>query len=165
MVTFREASVDEASAHSLLAEYFAARAEGFPEDQGQYQTTFPDPANFVPPQGVFLVVEGEDLAGDAADVGCGGIRVLPSNDSSVVRYEIKHLWLQPHLRGRGAGRVLLAELEDRARQFGATELVLDTNVSLEAAGGLYRSSGFEEIEAYNSNPNATTWFRKQLTQV
>jgi len=40
--------------------------------------------------------------------------------------------------------------------------VLDTNDSLEAAAGLYRSSGFESVPAYNDNPNATTWYRKRL---
>jgi hypothetical protein len=41
-------------------------------------------------------------------------------------------------------------------------VVLDTNSSLLAAGGLYRTSGYQEIAAYNDNPNATNWFRKAL---
>jgi ribosomal protein S18 acetylase RimI-like enzyme len=166
MVSFREVSVDDDSARALLTEYFGARAQSFPATQGTYRTTFPTPTDFVPPRGVFLVVEGEDLAGDASDVGCGGIRLLDSPDvspDSAGIYEVKHLWLQPHTRGLGLGRALLAELEARARQLGATALVLDTNVSLEAAGGLYRSSGFVEVPAYNNNPNANLWLRKALT--
>lgn len=167
MVGFRDVSVTDPSAHDLLTEYFAARAESFPGGKDAYVTAFPDPAQFVPPAGVFLLVEAEDLAGDAADVGCGGIRRLSSEadtaDGTVpVRYEVKHLWLQPHTRGLGYGRALLTELERRARAFGATELVLDTNDSLAAAGGLYRSSGFVTIDPYNANPNATTWFGKSL---
>jgi GNAT superfamily N-acetyltransferase len=158
MVSFREVSVDDDSARALLAEYFAARAQ----DQGTYRTTFPTPSDFVAPRGVFLLVEGEDLAGDAADVGCGGIRRLDAASDASTRYEVKHLWLQPHTRGLGLGRALLSELEMRARALGATELVLDTNASLEAAGGLYRSSGFVEVEPYNTNPNATTWYGKSL---
>ena len=42
------------------------------------------------------------------------------------------------------------------------ELVLDTNASLEAAGGLYRSSGYVDIEPYNANPNATNWYGKRV---
>jgi ribosomal protein S18 acetylase RimI-like enzyme len=72
------------------------------------------------------------------------------------------LWLRPHVRGLGYGRALLTELERRARELGATELVLDTNSSLEAAGGLYRSSGLVNVEPYNDNPNATDWFAKKL---
>jgi ribosomal protein S18 acetylase RimI-like enzyme len=167
MVSFREVSVEDDSARALLTEYFAARAQSFPAAQGTYRTTLPDPADFVPPHGVFLVVEGEDLAGDASDVGCGGIRRLDDADDSpdARTYEVKHLWLQPHTRGLGLGRALLAELEVRARQLGGTALVLDTNVSLEAASGLYRSSGFVEVPAYNTNPNANLWLRKALTPV
>jgi hypothetical protein len=32
--------------------------------------------------------------------------------------------------------------------------VLDTNATLEAAQGLYRSSGYLEVAPYNDNPNA-----------
>ncbi|WP_166871163.1 MULTISPECIES: GNAT family N-acetyltransferase [unclassified Salinibacterium] len=162
MVSFREVDVTDRAAQSLLDEYFASRALGFPEDMGQYEVNRPDPVQFRAPRGVFLVVEGEDLAGDAADVGCGGIRMLPTMQDHPLRYEVKHLFLQPHTRGRGYGRLLLAELERRALAFGAHELVLDTNASLEAAGRLYRSSGYTETEPYNDNRNATHWFVKSL---
>lgn len=143
----------DAAAHELLGEYFAFRAATFPIASG-YRTTLPDPAAFVEPHGVFLVVaEGPD------DLGCGGIRDLGGD-----RFEIKHLWVRPEAQGRGLGRALLAELERHAVAFGATEVVLDTNDSLEAAGGLYRSSGYESIEPYNDNPNATTWYRKALPE-
>jgi len=163
MVSFREAGVDEESAHALLAEYFASRAEGFPPEMGPYTAKFPAPDQFVWPNGVFLVVEDVDLADEPADVGCGGIRRIASGPTGLPRLEIKHLWLKPYLRGRGFGRVLLTELERRAAEdFGAGEIVLDTNASLEAAGGLYRSSGYVEIEPYNENPNATHWFGKTV---
>ena len=79
-----------------------------------------------------------------------------------VRFEAKHLWLQPQVRGRGWGGLLLAELEKRARDFGAAELVLDTNASLEAAGRLYQRAGYADVPPYNDNPNATNWYRKVL---
>jgi GNAT superfamily N-acetyltransferase len=161
MVSWRAVAVDDLAAQSLLTEYFASRALGFPADQGEYRTVFPDPAQFVPPRGVFLAVEGEDLAGEAADVGCGGIRRIDDQDGQIT-FEVKHLWLQPQVRGLGAGRALLHELERRAIGFGAERLVLDTNDTLEAAGGLYRSSGYAVTAPYNDNPNATTWYRKQL---
>lgn len=156
MASWRESSVDEASAHALLAEYFASRAAGFPAAQGTYRTVFPTAEQFVPPRGVFLVVED-----DGADVGCGGIRSLDLGDG-LATFEVKHLWLQPHTRGRGLGRALLHELESRARSFGGERLVLDTNESLQAAGQLYRSSGFRTIPPYNDNRNATTWYAKSL---
>jgi GNAT superfamily N-acetyltransferase len=162
VVTFREASVADDAAVDLLTEYFDYRAASFPETMGDYQPTFPIESHFEPPAGVFLIVEGEDLAGEPSDVGCGGVRRIQRPESGLVRFEVKHLWVQPHLRGHGVGRLLLAELERRAIELGAEELVLDTNASLEAAGGLYRSSGFAEIEPYNNNPNATHWFGKRV---
>jgi GNAT superfamily N-acetyltransferase len=162
MVSLRETPVTADSAHALLAEYFAARAETFPPSMGQYSTTFPDPTQFVRPTGVFLVVEDVDLAGEPADVGCGGIRRVAPGENGHARVEIKHLFLQPHVRGRGFGRLLLTELERRAVEFGAEEIVLDTNASLAAAGGLYRSSGYLDIAPYNENPNATHWYGKTL---
>ncbi|MCU1412381.1 MAG: N-acetyltransferase [Rhodoglobus sp.] len=141
----------DAAAHALLAEYFAYRAQTFPNPAG-YVATFPAPEQFVRPLGVFLVVEL-----DRADVGCGGIRSLGNG-----RFEVKHLWLQPGVQGRGLGRALLAELERVAVGLGATELVLDTNASLDAAGGLYRSTGYVDVEPYNDNPNANVWLGKVL---
>lgn len=151
MISFRDSVVTDAPAHELLTEYFAFRSQTFPVAQG-YRTTFPEASQFVAPRGVFLVVQD-----GAADLGCGGVRALDGG-----RFEVKHLWVRPWAQGRGLGRSLLTELERRAIALGATELVLDTNGSLEAAGGLYRSAGFVEIAPYNDNPNATHWFGKQL---
>ena len=152
MHAFVETTVTDATAHVLLAEYFAYREQTFPSAEG-YVTTYPSPSNFTPPAGLFLVVE---IDGSAA--GCGGIRSLGHD-----RFEVKHLWLRPAAQGQGLGRALLAELEWRAAELGARELVLDTNSSLAAAGSLYRSSGYRDIEAYNDNPNATNWYAKTVS--
>lgn len=158
MLRFRDADVTDPDAHRVLEAYFAERAEGFPPEQGAYRPTWPEPARFTPPVGVFLIVEDE--SGEA--VGCGGVRRVADADDGTVRFEVKHLWLAPAGRGRGEGRRLLLELERRAVGFGAGELVLDTNASLEAAGGLYRSSGYVDIPPYNANPNATNWYGKRV---
>jgi GNAT superfamily N-acetyltransferase len=162
MVSFREVSVAGEAAQTLLREYFADRAENFPTSMGTYRPAYAGSDAFQSPDGVFLIVEDVDLAGEPADVGCGGIRRVPSGVRGLVRFEVKHVWLQPHMRGLGIGHVLLAELERRAMDFGAQELVLDTHASLIAADRLYRSNGYIEIDAYNDNRNATTWFAKPL---
>ena len=155
---FREVDVTSAEALALLDAYFAERAAGFPAAQGAYRPTYPTVEQFTPPAGVFLVVED-----DGGVIGCGGVRRIQRRpDTYEIRFEVKHLWLAPAARGRGAGRLLLEELERRALEFGAQELVLDTNASLEAAGGLYRSSGYDDIEPYNANPNATHWYGKRV---
>jgi len=160
MLQHREVDVADADAQAMLTAYFAERAVGFPPEQGEYRPTFPDPAQFAPPAGAFLLVTAED----GRAVGCGGVRRIQRSPEpeQLIRFEVKHLWLAPAARGGGEGRRLLDALEERARELGAQELVLDTNRSLEAAGGLYRASGFTPIEPYNANPNATDWFGKRL---
>ncbi len=139
----------------LLRDYFAERAAGFPTPGG-YRPASPDPAVFAPPDGAFLLLED-----DAGPLGCGGVRSLPPTAAGP-RMEVKHLYVVPAARGRGLGRALLTELERIARAGGAASLVLDTNRSLEAAGGLYRAMGFASVPAYNDNPNATDWYGKAL---
>ena len=40
--------------------------------------------------------------------------------------------------------------------------MLDTHHTLEAAGRLYAAAGFEAINPYNDNPNATRWYAKPI---
>ncbi len=155
MPTFRISSPEDADAHAVLVDYFTLRAAEFPG--GNYTPTYPSAAAFRAPDGVFLLLEEEE-----AVVGCGGIRRVAMPDGEGDVFEIKHVFLRPETRGRGWGRLLLNELEARARALGAQALVLDTHHTLEAAGHLYRKSGFVEIPRYNDNPNATRWYRKDL---
>lgn len=153
---FEELAVDSADASILLDEYFTSRELGF--TGGRYLRARPDSAIFTRPAGVFLVLR------DDADglLGGGGVRRIADADDGAVRYEVKHLYLRPETRGRGYGKLLLAELEARAAELGATRVVLDTNASLTAAGGLYRSAGYASVPPYNDNPNATDWYAKEL---
>jgi ribosomal protein S18 acetylase RimI-like enzyme len=151
VVNVIESTTDDPVAHGLLTEYFESRELGF--TGGVYRTVFPDRERFVPPVGVFLLV----IDDEGTAVGCGGIRSLEPGV-----FEVKHLFLRTETRGRGWGSLLLRELERRAVGFGGTEIVLDTNASLTSAGALYRSAGYEDVEPYNDNPNATNWYRKRL---
>ncbi|MFG6280390.1 GNAT family N-acetyltransferase [Microbacterium sp. 5K110] len=155
MASIRISPVDAPDAHALLEEYFAVRAAIFPG--GGYRTTFPSPATFVEPAGVFVVLDDDE----GRPAGCGGIRRIDDGPHGP-RDEVKHLFVRDIGRGRGWGRLLLDDLERRARERGAAELVLDTHHTLEAAGGLYARSGFEAIPAYNDNVNATRWYGKVL---
>jgi GNAT superfamily N-acetyltransferase len=152
MPVYRPASPADDDAHELLNDYFGMRSDTFHDGLGAYRTVFPDPAQFAPPAGVFLVIDDEFGA-----VGCGGVRMLAPD-----RAEVKHLYLRDRARGKGWGRELLAELEARAVGLGARQIVLDTNASLEAAQGLYRTTGYEDIPPYNDNPNADVYLRKFL---
>ena len=161
MLTFTSTRTDDPVAADLLGRYFADRRESFPDVHRGYTVTMPNPDAFVPPAGDFVVVS---IDGDAC--GCGGVRRIDdaSDDAGVPipRFEVKHIWLAPPARGRGAGRALLAELERRAVGLGARRLVLDTHESLRAAGHLYRTAGYVSVEPYNDNPNATHWYAKDI---
>ena len=54
------------------------------------------------------------------------------------------------------------ELEERARAAGAPAVQLDTNRTLTEAIALYRKTGYVEIDAFNDEPYAHHWFRKDL---
>lgn len=154
----RPGDVTASAERRLLDDYFDYRAAAFPEQFGDYIVSYPPAETFSGTQGVFLVVEDDE----GRLVGCGGIRLLASPRAGIVRYEVKHVWLSPETRGRGwAGQLMLA-FEESAREFGATELVLDTHHSLESAARLYDRLGYVTVEAYNDNPNATRWYAKQL---
>jgi GNAT superfamily N-acetyltransferase len=155
-VRFVPVSPAEPATAALLDAYFAERSAGFAVPGG-YRVARPDPAAFLPPDGLFLRLDGDD----GTPLGCGGLRRLP-DDEHGRRLEVKHLFVSPPARGRRLGAALLAELEQRARGLGAATLVLDTNRSLVAAAGLYRNAGFVPVPPYNDNPNATDWYAKRL---
>ena len=149
-----ETSPDDQVTAELLHAYFAERVGGF--TAGQYRVASPDPAQFVSP-GLFLRIDEDD----GAPLACGGVREIEPDHGR--RMEVKHLFVAPAGRGSGVGRRLLNLLEAHARREGASWLVLDTNRSLVAAAGLYRSSGFLPVSPFNDNPNATDWYAKQLS--
>jgi ribosomal protein S18 acetylase RimI-like enzyme len=57
---------------------------------------------------------------------------------------------------------MLAELEARALEAGASAARLETNGTLTEAITLYRSSGYREVEAFSDEPYAHHWFAKAL---
>jgi GNAT superfamily N-acetyltransferase len=104
------------------------------------------------PGGCFLVAYRDD-----EPIGCGGLKLHGAGPA-----EIKRVWVDPRGRGLGLARRLMAELEDRARSGGATAVQLDTNRTLTEAIAMYRKLGYVEIDAFNQEPYAHHWFRKDL---
>lgn len=98
-----------------------------------------DAPMFEPPRGIFLVVRDDD----GAALACGGVTRFDET-----RGELKRMYVQPDARGRGLGRRVLEELEEHARAFGYTGLVLETGDRQAAALALYESSGYERIDCY-----------------
>jgi GNAT superfamily N-acetyltransferase len=136
----------------LLHSYFSELEHRIPGGLDEDASPAVRPDELSPPGGAFLVAQV-----DGRPAGCGGLRRLGPTTA-----EIKHMWIDPSARGRGVGRQLLTALEQAARALGYEVMRLDTSLHLNEALGLYRSSGYDEIPAYNDNPYAAHWFEKSL---
>jgi len=93
------------------------------------------PVQFSSGGGVFLLARA-----DGNPVGCGGLRRLDE-----ITGEIKRMYVLPTARGTGVGRLILGELERRARQHTLCRLVLSTGMLQPEAIRLYEHSGFTRI--------------------
>jgi ribosomal protein S18 acetylase RimI-like enzyme len=111
-----------------------------------------DVDDYTAPGGVFLLAyRGDEV------VGCGAVRTFAPGVG-----ELKRMWVRPSDRGMGVGSRLLAALTAESRALGHSTLLLDTNNALTEALALYRKHGFEPIEPYHDNPDATDFLRKAL---
>ena len=151
-MTIELVAVDDAAtrgaARDLIAEYLrwiasvAAASYGLSFDIDAMVTSdIEDRAKFYPPSGRFYVIRRED-----ANVGVGCLkRITPSVA------EIQRMYVQPHVRGVGAGRLLLHQLLSDARAIGYEAVRLESLKFLSAAHALYKSVGFAEIAPYAEN--------------
>ena len=110
------------------------------------------PAELSPPSGDVQVGER-----DGQPVCVGAIKRL--DDEAC---EIKRMYVVPEARGEGLAAVLLARLEERARELGYVIARLDTGPRQPAALSLYSRSGYEPIANFNRNPMATFFGQKRL---
>lgn len=97
--------------------------------------------SFLPPVGTFLVGEVEGVA-----VACGGVRGCDGGPPGVA--EIKRMYVEPSVRGRGLGRVLLEALEAEAGRLGYGRIWLETGTAQPEALQLYATSGWTPIPGY-----------------
>ncbi len=111
-----------------------------------------EPAELVPPAGLFLLAQL-----DGEPVGCGALKAGGDGIG-----EIKRMWVASSVRGLGVAQRLLDALEAHAAAWGLQALRLDTNRTLVEARALYLRNGYREIAAYNDNPYADHWFEKRL---
>lgn len=76
-------------------------------------------------------------------VGCGAFK--PFDEVTV---EIKRMFVQPELRGRGLASQILSELEHWAKSLGYSRCVLETGKRQPEAIALYSKNGYETIPNY-----------------
>jgi GNAT superfamily N-acetyltransferase len=154
MLTFRPVAMEAEPAASLAAamrEEMRALYDDLDLDGAGMPAA--GPRELGPPDGTFLV--GFDEVG--APVCCGGVKRLPDGAC-----EIKRMYVVPEARGRGAGRELLAALEEAARALGHTIARLDTGPRQPGAERMYRAAGYAPIANFNANPVASFFGEKRL---
>ena len=90
-----------------------------------------------PPQSLYLA----EVAGQA--VGTCGLKQVNPNVA-----EIKRMYVDPAVRGHGAGRALLQRVIDDARAAGYRGLQLETAIWMVEAHALYHSCGFVDAPPF-----------------
>jgi GNAT superfamily N-acetyltransferase len=159
-----ESAAHRAAAEELVTQYLhwvaaVAKSEyGLVFDvQAMLRSDIDDPAKLFPPAGRFYLVHFVD-----AFVGVGCLKRLAPGIG-----EVQRMYVRPHVRGVGAGRLLVTRLLADARTLGYTTVRLESLRALTAAHQLYRSVGFVEIEPYAANsmdayqdPSALATYRR-----
>jgi GNAT superfamily N-acetyltransferase len=146
LVAVDDAATRQAARH-LIAEYLrwiasaAAASYGLSFDIDAMVASDIEEAKFYPPSGRFYLIDRE-----GAHVGVGCLKRLTPSVA-----EIQRMYVQPHLRGVGAGRLLLQQLLSDARAIGYHAVRLESLKFLSAAHALYKSVGFAEITPYAEN--------------
>ncbi|MER6913211.1 GNAT family N-acetyltransferase [Streptomyces sp. NPDC000594] len=102
-------------------------------------------ADFVPPNGLFLMV----YDADGRPVATGAWRVQDHNEEGYGDgdAELKRMYVIPEARGQGHARRLLALLEEDARAAGRVRMVLETGDQQPEAIALYASCGYVPAQA------------------
>jgi GNAT superfamily N-acetyltransferase/DNA-binding MarR family transcriptional regulator len=140
------------AARGCVASYFAELDRRFERGFDPAASLSADDRELVPPHGAFLVA-----AIDGEPVACGAVKLVSTGVGS-----LKRMWVADSVRGLGIGRRMLEALEQEARGLGVIRLRLETNRALEEAIRLYRSAGYSEVAAFNTDPYANHWFEKTL---
>jgi GNAT superfamily N-acetyltransferase len=84
---------------------------------------------------------------DGVPAACGALRDVTDQMGAGVG-ELKRMYVLPAYRGRGLSRLVLTDLEERARALGFGRLILETGVLQPEAIGLYLTSGYHSIENF-----------------
>ena len=104
------------------------------------------PAQIAPGLGTFVVARADGRA-----VGCGAVRLL---DPTTV--EVKRMYVEPEMRGRGVAKEILAYLEAAGRELRAERAVLETGIYQDEAIGLYRRAGYTEVACWGEYTTSPT---------
>ena len=86
---------------------------------------------------LYLLREKEEI------IGMGALRKLKEGTG-----EVKRMYIKPEYRGKGLGREMLQLLLNKCKEYGFSEICLETGAFMTTAQGLYRSMGFHDRIEY-----------------
>ncbi len=115
------------------------------------------PTDMDVPRACFVVARLDGIA-----MGCGAIR--PWDDDPTHMAEVKRMFVQPDVRGRGISRLILARLEEAARDHGYVTTILETGDRQLEAIGLYEKAGYTRCDCWGKY-STSAWslcYRKAL---
>lgn len=98
-------------------------------------------ANYIERGGVFEVLE------DEGGSLLGTVGLFPIDDKTI---ELRKMYLDKRLRGRGIGKQTLERMIELARRLGFQQIYLETNNVLREAVALYKKYGFQETSEKHS---------------
>jgi putative acetyltransferase len=148
IITIAPEPFDSADARRLVEALDAHLASRYPPEQ-RFGPNL-KPAQIAPGLGTFVVARA-----DGGAVGCGAVRLL---DQTTV--EVKRMYVDPEMRGRGVAKAILAHLEAAGRELGARHAVLETGIHQDEAIGLYRRAGYTEVACwgeYSTSPTSVCY--------
>lgn len=130
-----ETSTDDPGSVELIAELqqIYAQLYGGPDETPMAA------AQFAPPNGSFLLARDPE----GHPIGCVGVRRHEARIG-----EIKRMYVRPEHRRLGYARALLAAAEDRARDLGYSEIVLETGAAQPEAIAFYHAHGYRPVPGF-----------------
>jgi ribosomal protein S18 acetylase RimI-like enzyme len=147
--TIRRATRDDAAAAWAIVDEYNHAVDVIARDDAATFAAYLDG-----PGALWLALAGDEV------VGCVALRPLPQRTPP--ECEVKRLYVRPHHRGAGIAGALMETLEAYSREAGFSAILLDTYDALAAALRFYEGRGYERIERYNQNPQATIFMRRRL---
>lgn len=94
-------------------------------------------ANYIERGGAFEVLETE--SGEML----GTVGLFPVDEQTI---ELRKMYFDKKLRGRGYGKKTLQRMIEKARALGFAQIYLETNSVLKEAIALYKKYGFEPVD-------------------
>lgn len=109
------------------------------------------------PRSVFIIVYV-----DGQPVGCGALKPFSPDTPNIA--EVKRMFVEPNMRGRGLSRQILAKLENVALENEYDRIRLETGRKQIEAIGLYESAGYHQIPCYGqyAHRSLSVCFEKKI---